>query len=483
MLKITKENENNNQSSEDKDEDFLEKLHVHRIGKDIYITEYNTVITKYTNNGSKLDIEEEVSFNDFIKKTRKIIKKDDKYKKIFVDDKWKMKFDKENNKFYLIKFNEAYALRYAHEIVFDEEIMKNYLLGIDEEIPKQLQMLCDETTKKEAKEKMLKDNKEQLEEVKEKVSFSHDLLTPYEAHLYLEYLNELKKDNRKTIRKDLISGVINTSIPVSIGSFCGKLIYSDSGSIVGSIALGAAVGVAVSSLSTDIYASYKLDYKNEAFPYDDENDYLPCGIGTVLYDLYLLKDIVEKLNDNKRLRIKAKGINKKQPKANKVVESTGKIEEVKDIEVNSINSEDSLINRIEVLINKIKVLDVNNKKLLLEETKKILEDYIKRYSYIKNKDNNTIDIISDNYDNLYNDTLKRIINMEFIIEESKERNIEINKINESLNDAYLLVDHIDDLIQLNNIDQDLDKVHENTLKKVKVKKLEDRVQEREMKKA
>lgn len=256
----------------------------------------------------------------------------------------------------------------------------------------------------------------ELKRIIEKASQSHDLLTPFEANIYLNYLEDMKKTNAKIIKDNTTSIVVPLSIPLISGVSLGVLGYKVTGSPIG-LVVGGTGGYFIAAGGVNYY------------------------IEKVKKESLLVSDVIDKINENKHKKEENKEIKAKMKKINKTYPNDSILEPTE--ELNSINQQNSLLNNVDQLVNKINVLNGEDKKELLEETKKLLTEYVDNYSVITNEDNKN----QDNYSKLKLDTIEKLTDLEIKANEVRENQV------------------------TDEIDNDLLTIRELASKDVKVKKL------------
>ena len=131
----------------------------------------------------------------------------------------------------------------------------------------------------------------------------------------------------------------------------------------------------------------------------------------------------------------------------------------------TLNVKDSIIKSLDKTVNRINALNLNDKNAFLIKAKVILFEYIERYKKIVNQDDEIIDIEADNLEKLKIETLVKISILEMDINDAINKE---TKVSEVLDDGKLLAEKINGFV---DYDLDVQRVHEQSIKKVKVKKL------------
>lgn len=433
---------------------LLSRLGAQKFGKSICITELNTVILK------NLYTEEEILFDDFIKKQSSLIAKGESA----------IKYDKETNKFYKVE-KEKYGynpLVYCNELDINEEVMKDYAFGKYNVITSKLHDLHLKSMSNEEKQMIEKKKKQEITEIIEKTNIKHELITPAEARIYLDYLEELKNTNTNVIKKNTGKIVAATSIP-----------------IVATTAVSAIVGAYDSTLFDLLFSSgatlflsttlvdFFLVIEEKADPI------LPLsGFGIWDYIQEPIEAIKNKIKENKVIKGKAKMLNQIENVDKMVIANSYSVEEfdktLDNEKLKSLNLKNSIMNSLDGIVNRANLLNADARKKVLIEAQKILNDYTERYTNIINQDTNVIDLEADNYMKLKIQILTRIADLELEVVEERQKDVAIKKVTD---ESRLLSDKIDGLNEFNNIDFDIEKIHKQNAKKVHVKTLKEKKKE------
>jgi len=427
--------------------ELLDRLNATNLSKNkISITEVGTVFMKDRCGFSK----EELIFKDFIKEATLKISKEEV----------SIKYDEKTNKFYFIKPIELYGELIdivATEIDVKKEYMNNYVLGKYNNITSNLNELHIKSLSVEEKKNLLQKQEKERNEIINKVNTGHDMLSPAEARIYLDYLEDLKNTNVTTIKGN-VKSVLNSSIlPSTAGIGIGALstTFADS-TIASSIVCGIAAAFAALSANDLILLHYK-DVDSYGFP----------GEATVGYVKDKLKEIKEKLSDNKIIKAKESKLRETEKNIDKmVIVNNYSIEENDPTTKNeSLNVSDSIVKSLDKVVNRINTLNLEDKNNFLLEAKSILIEYIERYKKIINQDDTIIDLEADDYETLKVETIVKISLLEMKVNDAMEKEIRVREV---IDDGSLLVEKINDFV---DFDAELEKVHNITHNKVKTKKL------------
>ncbi len=192
------------------------------------------------------------------------------------------------------------------------------------------------------------------------------------------------------------------------------------------------------------------------------------GIG--VFDDYITKEEIEKYNEeNKLIKTKIKGLSQIE-NIDKIVPAKAYSTEEIDEQLESLNLKNASLKYLDDLVNRINVLNAKDKILFLNEAQNILSNYTEEYTSITNRNPDAINIELGDYMDLKMETYKKIAELELKVNEARQKDIKLNPVTD---ESRLLSDKIDGLTQLGMIDPDIQKVHDNTMQKVKVKKLKE----------
>ncbi len=392
----------------------------------IVFTNINTVVFKESNGHRS----KERTFTDYIHTLRKEIK--DKYGAV--------KYDKQANKFFYININYN-----AFEFDIPKVDMINYAMGKYNKITSTLNDLYLESMSVEEKEKIKKEKRIEEKRIVDKAEGTNEELTPIEARIYLDYLKDLKRTNAKTIEKKSIKSALTTLPPILTGTGLYQLIINPSDDIIVKC-FGGVLGVVMALVVILI-----------------EN-----GIG--VFDDYITKEEIEKYNEeNKLIKTKIKGLSQIE-NIDKIVPAKAYSTEEIDEQLESLNLKNASLKYLDDLVNRINVLNAKDKILFLNEAQNILSNYTEEYTSITNRNPDAINIELGDYMDLKMETYKKIAELELKVNEARQKDIKLNPVTD---ESRLLSDKIDGLTQLGMIDPDIQKVHDNTMQKVKVKKLKE----------
>ena len=430
---------------------LLGRLGAQKFGKSIGITELNTVILRerYT--------EEEILFDDFVKKQSSSIAKGEST----------IKYDKETNKFYKVE-KEKWSynpLVYCNELDINEEVMKDYAFGKYNMITSKLHDLYLKSMSSEEKKMLEQRKKEEINEIIDKTNNKHELLTPVEARIYLDYLEELKNTNSKIIKKDAGKIAAITSFPVAATTAVGTIVSAYNGTLF-DILFSSGATLFLSATMVDFF----LVIEEKADPI------LPLsGFGIWDYIQEPIEEIRNKINGNRVIKRKAAMLNKIENVDKMVMADSYTVEDIdkslEDKQLKSLNLKNSVMNSLDELVNKAGLLNADARKKVLIEAQGILNDYTERYTNIVNQDSNVIDLEADNYMKLKIDTLTRIAELESCAIEERQKDVAIKQVTD---EKRLLSEKIDGLNELNIIDFDIEKIRKQSAKKVHVKSLKER---------
>ncbi len=410
--------------------ELLNRIKAEELNDDkVLFTNVNTVVF-IESDGS---YSKERTFSDFINALRKEIKDNDSV----------VKYDKEENKFFYINEND-----YAYEFDIPKEDMINYALGKYNKITSALNDLYLESMSVDEKEKLEKEKKEEEKRIVKKAEGTKEELTPIEARIYLDYLKDLKRTNAKTIEKKSIKSALTTLPPILTGTGLYQLIINPSDDIIVKC-FGGVLGVVMALVVILI-----------------EN-----GIG--VFDDYITKEEIEKYNEeNKLIKTKIKGLSQIENIDKIVPAKACSVEEndETDEQLKPLNLKNSTMNSIDNLLNRINLLNDKDKMAFLKETQSVLSDYTERYLEIAGRDQNAINIDLESYSELKDEMFRKITDLELRIDEVREKDKEIR---DFTSESRLLTDKIEGFTEFNNFENELKKVHDNTMQKVKVKTLKE----------
>ena len=431
----------------------LEEIDAEIFGKEIYITELDTVIIKVPNHDDK-----EILFDDFIKDLEEKVNKEE----------CTVKFDKVSNKFYLVQKEDRYyaAKVEACEIKLSEKAINDYIYGTYTNVTSKLNELYLKSLSIEERQKLMAKKEEDLKKIVEKTNVTHELLTPAEARMYLDYLEDLERTNSKIIRDNTISIIGTTTIPILTGTGLGIL-----DSVLGSsspygVIFCAISGTFIAASCADIYLE---KVKKEPF----ENVFGGTVIDSAIRKI---KQNKEKKEENRLIQAKTKKLYELDDRLDKMVISNYSLEDfdktLNEEELQSLNLQNSVLNNIDGLVNRINLLNTNDKKIFLKEAIDMLTEYTERYTNIINQDSSTINIDTniDNFDLLKREMLGKIVDLESRVTEVRQKDVQIKEVTD---ESRLLTDKIEGFTPLDEIDEELLRTKELANKKVKVKTLKE----------
>ncbi len=427
--------------------ELIEELGAERFGNSICITEMGTV---YTTDGFE---SKEVSFDNFIKNTEKRIKKEKHGEKVAI------KYDKQGNKFYFVetKNHGYYKSTLAHELDINEEIMNDYAFGKYNHITSSLHNLYLKSMDKEEAKNLSIKREEEIKEIILKTQQGHELPTLAEAETYLNYLEASKRDNNKTImnKSAKLAGLVSTPLVSALGTGLAVITSLNEEMLIEVPMAGIAgfVGAFSVVMITDALFMEKTSYW-------DFSDYIKKTAGV----------IKEKCAENNVINTKIAALNNRiQELKQEIVSKSYDIQEfdktIEDEELKSLNLKNSIMSNIDDLVNRINLLNPEDKQVFLKEVQEILTEYTEGYVEIVNRDENVINITANNLDDLKSYILARIAILEMNVNEVRQKDVKIKTITD---ESKLLTDKIEGF---SDFDLDLQRTHEITQNKVKVKKL------------
>lgn len=364
-----------------------------------------------------------------------------------------IKYDDVTDKYYYISIPSSNSKSLAWEIDFPKD---NYIVS------NTLHELYLKSINKENKIKYIEDKEQARKNIISKMDNGFNYPTLAEARIYLDYLENLKRENNKTIRKDSTGLVLFSSIgPVSfIGTLC----------LTNSLEIGSFLPYLMSTLA-GIITTYNVD--NYLAEKGYENTFI--GSSILKYDKEKINKIKRNNKDNKIINSRIKKLYTIDNIDKVVITDYSSIEELNVGErkqLDSLHLNNSILRDLDELVNQISFLDSNNKKVYYSAVQELLSEYCDRYQNIINQDSNSIDIERDDYYNLKSYMIGKITDLELKIIESKQKNVSIKEI---IDEKNLLSNKINELSQLN----DSDEVNINRNKKVKVKKLKDNIHKKD----
>ena len=431
-----------------KEEKLLERMNAGILGNKIYITEFETVYTE-TIEGKKEEL-----FDKFIKETeKKVLKKESS-----------IKYDEEANQFYLIEDEPAkYPAKVAvYPIDIKKEYMEDYVFGKYNKITSAMHDLYLKSMTNEERQKMQINHKNQTSEIIAKMNTGHELPTPAEARIYLDYLEEITEENNKEIKDNAkeIGKVI--AIPAGVGVlFAGASSFiAGAGSFIA--VEGTLWGLVALEAGAAAYAA--LTFMTVVLPCEAYDK------GTFTYIKNRINKIKSKHYDNQIIKTKAEKLYEIENVDKMIMAKSYSIEEfdntVEDMEKRQLlNLKDNILSSIDEIVNRLEYINSEDRAILLEEAKQILEEYSTRYKNIVEQNNDTIDLEADNFVNLKIDMFSKITELENKLYEVRNKDVKIKNITD---EEKLLTDKIDGF---STIDEEVEMIHANSEKKVKVKRL------------
>ena len=296
-----------------------------------------------------------------------------------------------------------------------------------------------------------------------KMNYEHEMPTPAEARIYLDYLEELKKNNAKKIQdntKEILKvyGIPTTAL-LSTSALSGGCLWivDDSLAIVGFL-IGGILGALPCYFAIDSVDSYI----NSNTHYSDISSYVKS----------VKKEIQEKRKENKLIKAKIDKLNEIENVDKVVIAKSYSAEEfdktVDGETMDSLNLKNSIMKNLDELVNRINLLNPEDKAVFFQEAQIILAEYTERYKKIINQDCNNVDIEADNYMKLKIDTLTKIADLETRVVEVRQKDLELKSITD---ESKLLTEKIEGFSQLDGLNLELQRTHNIINNKVKVKKL------------
>ena len=375
-----------------------------------------------------------------------------------------VKYDTDNNKFYLI-----YRKHDVIELDINEEIMKDYCFGKYDNLTSKIHNLYLKSMSMEEKRKLCEKQQEekniQLGKIIEKINTTHEVLTPAEARVYLDYLEELKNTNIKIIRGCVTSFLITVIAPitVSVGTLSSIL-----GILVDMPIVGTLCCDFVYAFLTTIIIDLRLDNKRKHRP---RYFHAFAAITEFIKDSF--KTIKVKMKENKIIEMKSINLRKIEKVDKMVIAKSYSIEEFdKTLEdekaLEQLNLKNEIIKSLDDIVNRISLLNVSDKKELLLDAQRILTQYTERYTSIVNQDDNIIDLDADSFIKLKIDILTEIASLEEKVNDARQREVKIKMV---VDESKLLTDKIEVFGELNLMDFEMKKMHGEEREEVMVKKL------------
>lgn len=421
-------------------------------GNKIVITELGTVCEITRNNGFSED-SKEMLFDEYMKDLEKKV----------LQEEAKVKYDEETNCFYLVdKDDSSYVPRTrVHKIDINSEAMKDYAFGKYNRVTSEIHNLYLKSMSIEERKELEKNKEEERNKIIAKTNTSHELLTPTEARIYLDYLEEMERTNAKIIAGKTKGILATTALPFALGfSVTGVLSAFLPATFEQYIECSLVMSLAGASVEEFVLNIKGLTEKESIF----------TGGHIVNYVKESRKTIKDKKEENKLINVKASKLREIENVDRMVMAKSYSIEEfdktLEDEKLESLNLKNTIMNNLDEVINRINLLNPEDKKELLQEAKEILTEYTERYNRIINQDKNIIDMEADNYMSLKVDILSKIAELEMKVTEVRSKDVELKQVTD---ESKLLTDKIEEFSELGAID--LQKIHEQTEKKVKVKSL------------
>lgn len=427
---------------------ILEQIDAEIFGVKIYITELDTVFITGVNNVTK-----EMLFDEFAKKIENKVSQ----------ETGAIKYDKDTNKFYLVELEDVpfLAKKKAFELDINEDVMEDYAFGKYNKVTSRLHELYLKSMTNKEKQDLLVKKEQERNEIITKMNTTHDLPTPAEARIYLDYLEEMEKTNARTIIGDVGNVAATTAIPLTattaMGLFATTLAEASATTVV-----VATAGVAFTTLGMiDLYLMTKKDVVG---------DTTLIGSTSKKFIKDSINDIKARRKENKIIRAKASKLYEIENVDKMVMAKSYFIEEFDDTlteeeQLESLNLKNSIMNNLDEVVNRINLLNPEDKKEFLHEAQEILAEYTERYKSIVNQDRNIIDLDVDSFMKLKVDILAKIADLEMKIAEVRQKDVQIKQVTD---ESRMLTDKIEGF---SDIDPDLQRVQDITKNKVKVKKL------------
>lgn len=393
-----------------------ERLGVNHFGVKIFVSDLGT-ITRRDDNGN--DIEE--PFDTFAKRLESDINKS----KVLV------KYDRKTNCFYLIDNNVNYNQRYAYKLDINENIMEEYVFGKYNKVTSKLHDLCIKSEIKNKADKKEETKIKERHDIVSKATATHEALTPLEARVYLDYLDELNKENAKTAAKEAGKITAIMAPPVITGTALGLV-----GAIGTATGLGFAVGIGIAG-AVMMATVEELTYIFKKIITDDYSGY-ELIFSYVKDSFEKLKEKIENIKLNK---VKENEL-RKIDYVDRIVEANYTVEEEP---VKELNLKDHILDEINKMVDKITYVNPDDRVKLLAEAKALLNTYTERSAKINNRDKDVINIVDDHADNMVSlriDMCEQLALMEMKVGEIREKDKKTESMN---NEAKLLVDKINEV--------------------------------------
>lgn len=433
---------------------LLKELKADFFGGEIFITELGTVCEKIRSNGfSEVDVQEAI-FDDYMNELEKRILKEESA----------VKYDKDSNSFYLVEKERRDTILpriMAYRFDVNSEVMDNYAFGKYEKVTSRIHDLYIKSMTNEEKQRLAAEKENERQEIINKMNNSHDMPTAAEARIYLDYLEEVERTNATIIKGKVMGIAATTALPVGLGFSSTAILCIFLPSTVGQYLEASLLwSYAIASVEDFVISAMKLA----------EIDYFIPGAHLIKYIEDSSKTIKDKKEENELINVKASRLREIENVDRMVMAKSYSIEEfdktLEDEKLESLNLKNTIMKNLDDLVNRINLLNSGDKKELLVEVKSILDEYTERYNNIINQDKNVIDMEADNFVKLKIDTLTKIAELETKVMEIRYKDVGIKQVTD---ESRLLTEKIDGFSEINTLD--LQKVHEQTEKKVKVKSL------------
>ena len=388
----------------------------------ISISPYGTVTAKIDGVGNSDSAhDKELLLKDFLKLVNNNINKGIN----------SIKYDRENNKFYLIIKEDIYHSSVAREISVDEESMKNYASGRKNKITLNLEDLCIKSAERDRLASEKRELDVQRNKVIAKANNGLDNLSPIEAKTYLDYLKEQDREKSKEVIKQGAKIAAAAGIPLATGLIAGAACFAPGVAFIYTI-LAASMGVTAGGLVEGIFDMFKND--------SSQFELLP--INTIKE---LAADFSKKRKEIKINKAKEKEL-LKIPYVDKMVMPDSVTIEENPIE--QLELQDPVINEINALVDKAATVNSEDRTKLLAQAKGLLDQYTERRTGIMDRDKSIIDPDADTVSAVRNDVLRELAKMEIKVTDIKNKDVKKKALTD---DRQLLSDKID---RLESIDSD-----------------------------
>lgn len=382
------ERENEVVSTYTDNDKLKDRMGADAVGYDIFVTSLGTIL-KYDTSGRK----KEITFDGFVKEAETRISKGE----------ISIRYDKESNRFVLV--DNVGKTRYAHIIDINDESMKDYAFGNLDYYTSKLNDLTAKSEEKTSIDNALQSREATTNEVIAKIENTHEIPTPIEARMYLDYLNGLNKTNAKIIGKQVSKIAAVGGTHIAAAALVTGAVVAGAPVTVPTVLVGAAVA-GLTTFATDLLEDLILMFTGE-----NKDDFVLTQTITSLKSW--INDVKDRMGELKVNRQKSKQLLQIPYVDRLVVPDSVSVEEH---DIAPLNLKDNILSEMNSLVDRISLVDPEIRDDLLSEVRTMLGEYIDRKNSITNKS-----VGEDSLVQLRIDTCKKLAHLEVRVQKIRDQ--------------------------------------------------------------